>query len=97
MQVPPLEQGGVSQRSSRPQQVLPGARPADCNVNDEAERILSILLLPHCLHFICSSLPIPNRYSDTAPQDSHRYSYIGIAILLINFKSLKAIKTGKKK
>ena len=51
LQVLPSEQGGVSHRSSRPQQVRPaGMRLADCNVKEETESILFIPDEPQALH-----------------------------------------------
>jgi hypothetical protein len=46
----PSEQGGFSQRSSRPQHVRPAKRCEDCSVKKPAERILSISEAPQLLH-----------------------------------------------
>jgi len=43
---PPDEQGGVVQRSSRPQQVCPECRFTDCLSREGAESTLSIDRLP---------------------------------------------------
>ena len=71
---PPLEQGGASHRSSRPQQVLPVARWDVWSVNDPGERILLISRLPQFLQHMGSSFPEITRYSEIVPHASHRYS-----------------------
>jgi hypothetical protein len=65
---------GVEQRSSLPQQVLPGSRPLVFVKTADDDIILSVSSLPHALHAIdpCSFSEV--RCSDTAPQDRHWYS-----------------------
>jgi hypothetical protein len=77
LQVLSFEQGGLSHRSSLPQQVLPWDEPIVCLPleTNVAEIILFSSLLPQYLHLISfSSCPTPTRNSLTLRHFVHRYS-----------------------
>jgi hypothetical protein len=75
--MPSLEHGGVSQRSSMPQQVVPFGFELPIITALGAVNCFSKLSLPHFSHLGFSDCLIM-RKSNTAPQSLHLYVYIGI-------------------
>ncbi len=74
LQLPPVEQGGVEQRSSLPQHVCPGDR-FSLFKEWATESIFSKCELPHCLQVKPSPFePIPIKNSEIAPHWLQRYS-----------------------
>jgi len=77
LQVLPSEQGGVSQRSSLPQQAFPPCAPIIWPLVDTKlwENILSKFSLLQKLHLISTaSFVTPTKNSLTLPQSLHLYS-----------------------
>jgi hypothetical protein len=68
LQEPPDEQGGVSQRSSCPQQVLPALLVTFLVKREATDRILLISCEPQSLQQICVALSPPtSSFSKIAP------------------------------
>jgi len=81
LQVPSVEHGGVSHRSSRPQQVVPLGEEFPIIIEAGEEINLRSLVEPQFAHTGGSSSFSPLwRISETLPQSSHRYSYIGMVL-----------------
>ena len=74
LQEPPVEHGGVSHLSSRPQHVFPGLLLTEFNMKAAGDMIFSISRLPHLpQRIVTSSLPT-TKNSSMFPHSLHRYS-----------------------